>query len=157
MTAPGSEAPDPFVRPLNYVESEPVVRRIDDRELYLGNWRAADPAQHDRRFEHVLSLTNGAHPLTTHHHPLEDGPGNEWTAFEDAVDAARELHRRHGSLLVHCKAGVSRSSAILAAALAAEEDRAFHDALGIVQRARPHAVPNPALHELAVVYLAARG
>ena len=72
------------------------------------------------------------------------------------MDAARRLYRREGSVLVHCKAGISRSSTLIAAALAAEEDRTFRAALGDVQAARPAAMPHPVLHELAVAYLAAK-
>jgi atypical dual specificity phosphatase len=146
----------PLVRPKGYVADVPVVRRIGDRDLYLGNELAADPDNHDRTFEYVLSATAESGPLTTHHRPLTDGPGNEWAVFEAAVDTARTLHRRNGSVLVNCKAGISRSTTIIATTLAAEEDRAFRDALAIVQDARPYAMPNPALHELAVVYLASR-
>lgn len=149
--------PAVVVRPLNYVADEPVVRRIDDRDLYIGNRLAADPDRHDRsfEFEYVLSVGSDEYPLTTHHHPLEDGPGNEWAVFEAAVETARELYRRDGSLLVHCKAGISRSTTLLATTLAAEEDRTFADALALVQRARPFAIPHPALHERAIYYLAA--
>lgn len=39
--------------------------------------------------------------------------------------------------------------------IAVEEQRQFHEALDIVQLSRPFAMPHPALHRLAVVYLAA--
>ncbi|WP_232701734.1 protein-tyrosine phosphatase family protein [Halobacterium wangiae] len=145
-----------FVRPFGYTAKRPVLRRIGDRDLFLGNALAADPACHDRSFDVVLSATGDEHPLTTHHCPLADGPGNDWAAFEAAADAACDLHGRDGSTLIHCEAGISRSSTLAATAIAAEEDRTFVDALHSVQDARPHAVPHPALHELAVVYLAAR-
>lgn len=148
--------PEPLVRPKGYVEDEAIVRRIGDRNLHLGNALAANPEYHDRTFECVLSATDEEQPLTTHHRPLTDGPGNEWGAFEGAVDTARRLSRRDGPVLIHCKAGISRSTTLIATALAAEEDRRFRDALGIVQDARPLAMPNPALHALAVIYLAAR-
>lgn len=148
--------PKALVRPKGYVEDEPIIRRIGERNLYLGNAFAANPRYHDRTFEYVLSATDEEHPLTTHHRPLTDGPGNEWAAFEGAVDTARRLSRRDGSVLIHCKAGISRSTTLIATALAAEEDRRFRDALGIVQDARPFAMPNPALHTLAVIYLATR-
>ncbi|MFH5798985.1 dual specificity protein phosphatase family protein [Haladaptatus sp. CMAA 1911] len=150
------DEPHVFVRPVGYVADEPAIRRLGPRDLFIGNEAAAHPDRHDHAFDCVLSVSTESHPLTTHHHPLIDGAGNEWHAFESAVDTARRLFRGEGSLLVHCTAGISRSSTVLAATLAAEEDRTFHDALAIVQEARPHAVPNPALHELAVTYLAAR-
>ncbi|WP_049902419.1 protein-tyrosine phosphatase family protein [Halococcus agarilyticus] len=150
------ETPEPIVRPFGYVADEPIVRRIGERELFLGNEIAADPARHERTFEFVLSATTDEQPLTTHHHPLDDGPDNDWPTFEAAVDAARALYRRDGSLLIHCKAGISRSSALVATTIAAEEDQRLDDAFAIVHGARPHAVVHPALHESAVIYLAAR-
>lgn len=148
-------APDPIVRPIGYVPDEPVIRRIGDRELYLGSGLAAHPEYHNRTFEYVLSATRDERPRTTHHHPLHDGPDTDWSAFEAAVETARQLYKREGTLLIHCKAGISRSSALSATVIAAEENRPFSDALAVVQETRLHAVPHPALHELAVVYLAA--
>ncbi len=172
------------VRPLGYASPRPVVRRLGDRELYLGNGRAADSGAENpaadsgarnraadrdaeerttdrdavaREFAAVLTLTAEERALTTHHRPLVDGPGNEWAAFGAAVDCARRLHRDDGALLIHCEAGISRSAAIAATTIAAEERRPFRDGLEVVQTARPHAIPHPALHELAVCYLAARG
>lgn len=145
----------PIVRPLGHVASDPVVRRIGRRELYLGNVYAADPDRHDTEFTHVLSATSDRQPATTHHCPLVDGPDAEWRRFAAAADTTRDLLRRDGSVLVHCRSGVSRSSALVATALAAEAEQSFRDALTLVQRYRPVAMPHPALHELAVVYLAA--
>lgn len=147
---------DVLVWPFGYVEQQPVVRSIGGRDLYLGNKFAASPEHHDRRFEFVLSATHEPYPLTTHHRPLADGPDNEWSTFESAVDTARALYRRDGSVLVHCKAGISRSTTLVATTLAAEEGHRLRAALDIVHETRPRAMPNPALHEQAVLYLAAR-
>ncbi|WP_058992976.1 dual specificity protein phosphatase family protein [Haloarcula sp. CBA1127] len=153
-----NNAPSPTdhaVRPVGFVSDEPVVRQIGNRALYLGNKHAARPEAHDRSFEHVLSATSEAYPLTTAHHPLIDGAGNEWTAFEAAVDTARRFVRADSPALIHCKAGVSRSATLIATAIAAEENRPLSDALAAVRAARPIATPNPALYKLAVIYLAA--
>lgn len=149
------EAAEPAVRPVGFVEDRAVVRRIGDRDCFLGNWRAADPDAADRRFDHVVSVTADAYPLTTHHRPLVDGPDNDWPAFEAAVDAARRCHRADGALLVHCKAGISRSTAVIATTLAVEEDRPLAETVAAVRDARPMATPHPALVEQAVSYLAA--
>lgn len=154
-----SEHADPqdvFVRQLGHVEDRPIVRQIGERDLYLGNWHAARKEQQGRRFEFVVSATQESYPATTHHHPLIDGPEAEWSAFEAAVDTARGLYRRDGSLLIHCRAGISRSTTLVATSLAAEEDRTFREALDTVHDVRPLAMPHPALHELAVMYLAAK-
>lgn len=146
----------PLVRPLGYVDAVPVVRRVGSRPLFLGNVHAADGSRHDRTFDFVLSATREAHPLTTHHRPLVDGEGTDWEGFERAVETTRGLLRRDGSVLVHCKSGISRSSTLVATALAAEADRSFRDGLAAVHEARPLAMPHPALHELAAIYLASR-
>lgn len=161
--APSDRAPDdsqersgPYVRLKGYVHPEPIVRRIGDRDVFVGNRRAADPGDHAERFGPVLSLTSEPRQLTTHHHPLTDGTDADWDRFAGAVDAARELFGDPEPLLIHCKAGVSRSPAVAATAIAAEEDRPLRAALAAVQSVQPHAMPHPALHELATVYLAAR-
>jgi atypical dual specificity phosphatase len=143
-------------RPLDYVEPESVIRRIGDRDLWLGNKHAADHTRHDRSFDSVLSLTTDPCPMTTHHEPLYDGPKTGWKRYADAVETARTLFGQPDSVLIHCRAGISRSTAISATTLAAEEDRSFRQALEAVQTARPIAMPHPALHELGVVYLTAQ-
>jgi len=144
-----------LVRPLGLVPDAVVLARVGDRDAYIGNVHAANPAYHDREFESVLSATSDPQPLTTHHHPLVDGADNDWATFAAAVDATRDLLARDGSTLVHCKAGVSRSATLLATAIAAEDDRSLHDALDAVNRSRPFATPNPPLVVDAVTYLAA--
>ncbi|WP_255196072.1 dual specificity protein phosphatase family protein [Halorarius litoreus] len=149
-------SPDIHVRPFGYVDPEPVIRRVGDRDLWVGNVHAADGERHDCRFDYVVSATREPQPLTTHHCPLVDGTDADWSQFARGVDTTRELYRREGSLLVHCTAGVSRSAALAATVLAAEADRPLRTALDAVQRTRPVAMPHPTLHRLAVEYLAAR-
>jgi len=147
--------PGRCIRPIGYVEPDPIVRRIGERELYLGNEHAAsDP---DCGFDAVLSLTDDPRPATTHHRPLVDGPDIAWRPFRRAVDTGRRRFRRGESMLVHCRAGVSRSSTVLATTVAIEEQRPFRDALAAVQRARPSAEPHPDLRTMATIYLAASG
>lgn len=146
-----------YVRPTRYVDPDPVIRRIGDRDVYLGNVHAAEGDRHDREFADVVSVNSEPGSLTTDHRPLSDDDDNEWAAFAAAVDAARRAHRADGSTLVNCTAGVSRSSAVLATTLAAEEGRTFQATLSEMLAHRPIATPHPALHELGVIYLAARG
>lgn len=145
------------VRPKAFVADGPVIRRIGDRELFLGNVHATDPDAHDRRFAFVVSVNGEPGELTTHHRPLSDGPGNPWSDFADAVDTVRRCMRRDGSVLVNCTAGVSRSTTVLAAAIAAEDGTRFRAGYEAVRAARRWAIPHPSLHELGVYYVAAEG
>jgi len=155
---PGTPVDDPpYYRPAGHVETDPVIRRIGDRDLFIGNAAAADPDEHDYRFDHVLSATESSHPMTTHHCPMVDADDIEWERFAAGADTARELYRAPGTTLIHCKGGISRSTTLLAVAIAAEEGRHFRDAMGEVVDARPLATPRPRLHHIGVEYLAARG
>lgn len=130
-----------------------VLRRIGDRDLYIGNSMAGDPANHDHAFDHVLTVSRHVQAGTTHHHPLVDGPGNPHSAVVDALDTARDLYSRDGSLLIHCQAGISRSATTIAATLAAEEDLSFRDAVSAIREHRPDASPKRPLRAHAHRYL----
>lgn len=147
----------PHVRPLGSHPLRPIVRRIGDRDLFLGNRFAADPDECDRRFDAVLTVASEPAPATTRHRPLVDGPAAEWARFRAAVDAARRLDCRDGTLLVHCKAGISRSTAVVATTIACEGDLSLPAAFDEVREHRPHAVAHPRLRELAVCYVAGLG
>ena len=51
---------------------------------------------------------------------------------------------KSGTVLVHCLAGVSRSSSVVCAFLMACHDMSMEEAIGMVRSARPCATPNPA-------------
>ena len=144
------------VRPFGYRHDDPIVERIGDRDLFLGNGPAAEDGTGaaDRSFAAVLSLTRDRRPATTAHRPLTDGPEADWAPFAAAADDACRLVGDE-SLLVHCAHGVSRSAIICAVALSVTERRGLRECITEVQAARPPAVPHPRLHELAVTYVAA--
>ncbi|WP_246986156.1 protein-tyrosine phosphatase family protein [Halorientalis marina] len=138
------------------MSNAPVCRRLGSRPLYIGDRRAANPetyAEEPADFATVVTLSRRREPLTTHHHPLDDGANNRPAEFDAAVDTTRALVRADGGLLVHCAAGISRSATVLSTAIAAEEARAFAEGLTVVQRHRERACPHPALREQARRYL----
>ncbi|RNJ26050.1 protein-tyrosine phosphatase family protein [Halosegnis longus] len=136
-------------RPLGYAADGRECRRLTET-LFLGN-RAAP----DHSFDAVVSLTADPTAATTHHHPLVDGPGNDYADFAAAVETTHRLTHERDSVLVHCRAGVSRSTAVAATVIATRENRGFHEAFGLVAARRRVAVAHPALCLLGVCYLAA--
>jgi atypical dual specificity phosphatase len=72
-----------------------------------------------------------------------------------AVITAIDTH--DGDVLVHCQAGISRSSMVLITALAEIDDTCFDDAYNEVYNAKPSIAPHPALRELALEYLGEDG
>jgi len=141
------------VRPFSYGHAAPIVRRVGEFDLFVGNAAAANPERSDHSFDWVLSLTAESQPATTHHCPLVDGPENDWAAFEVAADAACRLVGE-GTLLIHCSHGISRSAVITAVALAETGSRSLRGALDVVRSARPPATVHPTLRQQAVLYLA---
>lgn len=119
--------------------------RIGDRELWIGNRGAAQPDNLKKLGfspDRIISVNQKPTPTTTDHHSLVDGYVNDQTVFNAAVDTTREAYRAEGTVLVHCSAGVSRSSTVIAAALAAEDGISLDEAIETVKqyrwRARPH-------------------
>jgi len=136
--------------------SKPFEVRDD---VYISNGGAA--RRYGDEFEHVLTLSRddvhsnvGSHEHTTQHFPLYDGPQTSQDDFEKAVGAAIKMIDTHdGSVLVHCQAGISRSSTVLIAALAYIDDSTFEEAYDEVWEAKPSIAPHPALREKALEFL----
>jgi len=84
---------------------------------------------------------------------LVDGVDVEYSQFKKAVEAAREAYQQGGKVLVQCEVGISRSAAIIAAVLAAEEAQTFEEALREVRQYRQRASPRQPLRECAKRYL----
>lgn len=122
-------------------------------------------------FEHVITLERdadvrddtdlidgyGAHEHTTQHVPLRDGQ-NPQDQFDKAVGVAiKAIDTHEGSVLVHCQAGISRSSTVLITALAHIDDTTFEEAYDEVWEAKPSIAPHPELRKLALNFLGEDG
>ncbi len=131
--------------------------------LFLGDIYDAsdDAALRDADVDAVLSLSQGdpetpfPDALRVVRVPLIDGPRNEFEDFCDAADELRALLGSDRTVFVHCRAGVSRSVSVTAAALALRDDSPVDEAIDAVRDARSVANPHPALVEQAVRYVGA--
>lgn len=130
-----------------------VCEQIGHRPLYLGSARAASEGVVDCEFDHVISVSSYSQPRTTKFVPLVDGPGVEYSGFKEAVEAAREGYQQGDLTLVHCEVGISRSAAVLATVLAAEEGMTFEEAIKEIRKYRSRASPQRPLRESAEQYL----
>lgn len=129
------------------------MEEIIQNQLYIGD---AHDVMHtnlqDQGFDAVVSLSMET-PQTTHHKKLKDGQ-NEQDAFDEAVNTVRSLVSDTDTVVfVHCTAGVSRTSAVVATTLAVECDTSFEASLKRLEDARPIVNPHPDLRSHAEKYL----
>lgn len=133
-----------------------VAVRIGDRNLWLANRGGAQPEHLDAMElspEYVVTVNRRPTAATTDHYPLHDGYVNDQTEFIAAVEGVRQRNRESGDVLVHCAAGISRSTTVLAVTMAVDESISFGEAVEEVQTYRERARPHPKLQVNALSYL----
>ncbi|XP_046886592.1 dual specificity protein phosphatase 19-like isoform X1 [Hypomesus transpacificus] len=116
---------------------------------------SSQDAAHDldvlRKFKvtHVLNVAYGVanpFPHLLHYRTvtLLDLPDTDITSyFPEGCAFIEEARAEEGVVLVHCNAGVSRSSSMVIGYLMTRERLAFNDAFSQVKAARPSICPNP--------------
>lgn len=130
-----------------------VCEQIGQRPLYIGSARAASDGVIDEEFSHVVTVSSYSQPRTTEFFPLTDGPEIEYSQFKKAVEVTRQHYGEEEPLLVQCEVGVSRSAAVIATVLAAEESQSFEEALTEIKQYRGRASPRRPLRDCAERYL----
>jgi hypothetical protein len=80
---------------------------------------------------------------------LIDGPGNRPETLMAAVWMLGQLAERHDRILVHCHAGVSRSTTVTALHLATTNGESFRECLNRVRERHPVTNPHRELIQLA--------
>jgi len=80
--------------------------------------------------------------------PLEDGPGNDPQLFLHAVQELKRLADQHNRVLVHCRAGRSRSATVAARYLMAMEGFTPQQAIRKLKYLHPQTELTPGMFEL---------
>ncbi|KAF6737406.1 Dual specificity protein phosphatase 19 [Oryzias melastigma] len=105
------------------------------------------------KVSHVLNVAYGVSNLFPHQMVYKtlqilDLPDTDITSYMEEcstfIDQAKE---QGGVVLVHCNAGVSRSSSIVIGYLMLREGLSFDDAFSQVKQARPSSCPNPGFYQ----------
>jgi protein-tyrosine phosphatase len=124
------------------------MREVIPQRLWIGNSREARDirAVLDSGISAVIDLAVEGAPIAYPRDivycrfPLIDGSGNAPAVVLAAIDATVTLLRGGLPTLVTCSGGMSRSPAIVAAALAAIDNTPIHEALKRVAAVGPHDV-----------------
>jgi protein-tyrosine phosphatase len=135
------------------------MRRLEPYELWIGN--VADLADLrgaiDAGARAVVDLALNEKPpqlprdMVYCRFPLVDSAGNDPWILASAIDTVANLIKSSVPLLVCCSAGLSRSPAIIAAALSRIETRRPEDCLKSISKTIPHDVSPGFWHEIVQV------
>ncbi|XP_074744200.1 dual specificity protein phosphatase 15 isoform X2 [Strix uralensis] len=118
--------------------------------LYLGNFiDAKDLEQLSRnKITHIVSIHESPQPLlqdiTYLRIPLPDTPeANIKRHFKECISFIHQCRLHGGNCLVHCLAGISRSTTVVVAYVMAVTELSCQEVLEAVRTVRPVANPNP--------------
>ena len=103
--------------------------------------------------EYIITVNETATAATTDHYPLKDEHVNDHQKFSAAVGTTRAHIRSEKTVLVNCSVGLSRSSTVIATAIAAEDELSFDAAVAEIRDHRLRANPHPKLQLNAYAYL----
>ncbi|XP_012610513.1 dual specificity protein phosphatase 15 [Microcebus murinus] len=122
--------------------------------LYLGNFiDAKDPDQLDRnKITHIISIHESPQPLlqdiTYLRIPVADTPEVPIKKhFKECINFIHCCRLSGGNCLVHCFAGISRSTTIVTAYVMTVTGLGWRDVLEAIKATRPIANPNPGFRQ----------
>ena len=127
------------------------MREIEPGRLWIASAVAArDLGQvFDLGIEAIVDLAMQELPLPVTREliylriPIVDGGGNDSRRLATAIDAVAQLIRRDIPSLVVCSAGMSRSPAVVAAALSVVQNRPPDEVLAQIAAGMPHDLSPP--------------
>lgn len=138
-----------------------MVNKLED-DLYLGDLQDALHAdEYAVSFDRVITIGHDEEtPHTTEgdHFPFPDGGwtfdiDEHYPIFKRAVNTVRDAMASDACVLVHCRAGQSRSVMAVTAALAVRDGESFDSTWWGMRSKVPNAQPQPALKYCATRYI----
>ncbi|CAN8187108.1 unnamed protein product [Coccothraustes coccothraustes] len=122
--------------------------------LYLGNIRDSEDHENllSKGVTHILSVHNGAKPVLQDMTYLcisasDSSSQNLLQHFKECIQFIHECRLGGGGCLVHCLAGVSRSSTLLVAYLMTVTELGWQSCLAATRAVRSYASPNPGFQQ----------
>ncbi|KAM9826217.1 dual specificity protein phosphatase 22-A isoform 1-T1 [Syngnathus typhle] len=122
--------------------------------LYLGNIRDAENRQSlsQNGITHILSVYNNARPVFEDKtylciHAADCSSQNLLQHFKECIRFIHECRLNGGACLVHCLAGVSRSTTMVVAYLMTVTHYSWEECLTAVKAVRPFVGPNCGFQE----------
>ncbi|TRZ14842.1 hypothetical protein HGM15179_012266 [Zosterops borbonicus] len=122
--------------------------------LYLGNIRDSEDHENLQRkgVTHILSVHNGAKPVLEDMTYLcisasDSSSQNLLQHFKESIQFIHECRLGGGACLVHCLAGVSRSTTVLVAYLMTVTELGWQSCLAATRAVRSYASPNPGFQQ----------
>jgi protein-tyrosine phosphatase len=121
-----------------------ALDQIDD-QIFIGDAESHKQAK-EKGIRHILNVAKEvdyAPPKGVDYKkvPLTDDGGNPCSEIQEAVDVLAKMIEAGGKVLVHCRAGVSRSVSIVAAYYHRYEGWPLQGALEAIKEKRPVANP----------------
>lgn len=98
---------------------------------------------------HVLNCTKDPHvglsTLIVRQVNIDDGVELSFNDMWFGINSIKEAMEAGGKILVHCHAGISRSTSMVIAYLMVYAGLSWDEALETIRKTRPHVMPNPAI------------
>ena len=127
------------------IQKMPHISEISPH-LYIGNCFAASSPEilHELKISSVVNVAQEIHdpyiePISNYKFSLQDTPGsmNPISAYVLAAQSVLQLLKMGEVVLVHCQAGISRSTAICCLVLAILHGRTLQEAFNHISSIRP--------------------
>lgn len=125
---------------------------IDD--IYIGSWK--DAKNNKKSFDTIITTARHSPWIGDKLFPIRDGKANDnnYDLIVLAIKAITKMkiQHKHKTILVHCKAGKSRSVICIAGYMIKRYGMSTENAIDAIKKIRPKINPHPNLTKLLQRY-----